>query len=184
MSIDYSITLHPHYGGKFEERKNKVHYVGELGSKTLDYDYDKLSLTELKSIFKEDCNYKGNVSEIWWRCSDKGSEVRRIFGSKCIIDMAPKLKKCRVVHIYAVDEPVEGLALLLISRNFVDVSDVITIDHHSSKVPPAATLEYGTHIDSLPPSKQDIQRSLTSTRNGGLSLTAAGVDGKQNPNVC
>ena len=47
MLLDFKITLHFHYGGKFEERHNKIRYVGEIGCTKLDYDYNKLSLIEL-----------------------------------------------------------------------------------------------------------------------------------------
>ena len=42
MLLDFKITLHFHYGGKFEEMHNKIHYIGEIGCTKFDYDYDKL----------------------------------------------------------------------------------------------------------------------------------------------
>ena len=99
MLLDFKITLHFHYGGNFEERHKKIRYVGEIGCTKLDYDYDKLSFIELGSLLKEDCNYKGNVTELWWRSSRGGGELRRIIGDKEIVDMAPKLRKCNIVHI-------------------------------------------------------------------------------------
>ena len=40
----------------------KIRYIREIGCTKLDYDYDELSLIELRSLLKEDCNYKGNVT--------------------------------------------------------------------------------------------------------------------------
>ena len=93
MLLDFKITLHFHYGGEFEEMHNKIHYVGEIGCTKLNYIYDKLSLIELGSLLKKDCNYKGNVTELWWRSSREGSELRTIIGDKEIVDIAPKFWK-------------------------------------------------------------------------------------------
>ncbi|KAJ8443702.1 hypothetical protein Cgig2_032325 [Carnegiea gigantea] len=71
----------------------------------------------------EDCNYKGNVTELYWRSSRGGGELRRIIGDKEIVDMAPKLRKCNIVHTYVIDKPLQGLTLPLVTYNFVDESE-------------------------------------------------------------
>lgn len=64
MGLDFNITLHLHYGGKFEEIDEFIQYVGETGCRQIEHDCDKLSLPELGSILKEDCRYEGDVREL------------------------------------------------------------------------------------------------------------------------
>ncbi|KAJ8436266.1 hypothetical protein Cgig2_011538 [Carnegiea gigantea] len=188
MLLDFKITLHFHYGGKFEERHNQIHYVGEIGCTKLDYDYDKLSLTELE----EDCNYKDNVTELWWRSSRGCSELRRIIGDKEIVDIAPKLRKCNIVHIYVIEKPLQGLTLPLVTYNFVDENEVIdqnsTLFEHSLTTnlerAEKSNMTYAsqTPIELPSTAKQLIRRSLFTLRqNGDVSTPTDGRDGSTTP---
>ncbi|KAJ8429988.1 hypothetical protein Cgig2_032826 [Carnegiea gigantea] len=53
------------------------------------------------------------------RNSTKGNELRRIIYHKEFADMVTKFGKYELVHICAIDEPVEGLALFIITYNFI-----------------------------------------------------------------
>ncbi|KAJ8440414.1 hypothetical protein Cgig2_017647 [Carnegiea gigantea] len=174
MLLDFKITLHFHYEGKFEERHNKIHYVGEIGCTKLDYDYDKLSLIELGSLLKEDCNYKGNVTELWWRNSRGGSELRRIIGDKEIVDMTPKLRKCNIVHIYVIEKPPQGLTLPLVTYNFVNENEVI--DQNNTLFEPSLT----TNLERA--GKTNVTyASQTPIENRDVSTPTNGRDGSTTP---
>ena len=118
MGLDFNITLHLHYGGKFEEIDNFIQYVGETGCRQIEHDCDKLSLLELGSILKEDCRYEGDVREFWWQCSQKSNELRRIIGDKEVVDMISRLGKSKIVHIFTIDQTLDGLGL--VTQRFVD----------------------------------------------------------------
>ena len=117
--------------------------------------------------------------------------MRRIIGDKEIVDMAPKLRKCNIVHIYVIDKPLEGLTLPLVTYNFVDENEVI--DQNNNLFEPSLTtnverivktnMTYPSQTPIELPStrKQLIRRSLfTSRQNGDVSTPTNGRDGKKN----
>ena len=179
VGLDLKITMHFHYGGKFEERNKKFHFVRETGCASIEYDCDRLSLPELDSILKEDCKYKGNVTELWWRNCRKGNELRRIIGDKEVVDMVTKLGKCKVVHIYAIDELIEGLALPLVISNFVDEKCAIT--HTKEAIEPILPKNidcidkvnvkpmFKANVGVVSTRKERIQRSFSLRQNEGQS---------------
>jgi len=124
MALDLKITIHFHYGGKFEESDNKIYYIREIGCTSVECECDRLSLPELSAILKDDCGYKSNVIELWWNNSKRSGELRRIIGDKEVIDMVAKLGKCKSVHVYAIDEHVKSLTLPHVTHRFVDTSQV------------------------------------------------------------
>lgn len=124
MGLDFNITLHLHYGGKFEEIDNFIQYVGETGCRQIEHDCDKLSLPELGSILKEDCRYEGDVREFWWQSSRKSNELRRIIGDKEVVDMISRLGKSKTVHIFTIDQTLDGLGL--VTQRFADQHATMT----------------------------------------------------------
>ncbi|KAJ8444747.1 hypothetical protein Cgig2_033755 [Carnegiea gigantea] len=60
MALDLKITSHFYYGGKFEERDNKIYYIREIGCTSVECECDRLSLPELSAILKDDYGYKSN----------------------------------------------------------------------------------------------------------------------------
>ncbi|KAJ8452538.1 hypothetical protein Cgig2_000127 [Carnegiea gigantea] len=147
---------------------------------------------DLGSLLKEDCNYEGNVTELWWRSSRGGGELRRIISDKEIVDMTPKLRKCNIVHIYVIDKPLEGLTLPLVTYNFVDENEVI--DQNNNLFEPSLTtnvervgktnMTYASQTPIELPStrKQLIRRLLfTSRQNGDVSTPTNGRDGSMTP---
>ncbi|KAJ8433706.1 hypothetical protein Cgig2_019815 [Carnegiea gigantea] len=140
----------------------------------------------------DDRNYKGNVTELWWRSSRRSGELRRIIGGKEIVDMAPKLRKCNIVYIYVVDKPLEGLTLPWVTYNFVNENEVI--DQNNNLLEPSLTtnvervgktdVTYASQTPIELPSirKQLIRRSLfTSRQNGDVSTATNGRDGSTTP---
>ena len=116
--------------------------------------------------------------------------MRRIIGDKEIVDVASKLWKCNIVHIYVIDKPLQGLILPLVTHNFVDESEVI--DQNNLFEPSVTTnVECGgktnmtcvsqTPIELPSTRKQLIRRSLfTSRQKGDVSTPTNGRDGKKN----
>jgi len=105
--------------------------------------------------------------------------------------MAPKLRKCNIVHIYVIDKPLHGLTLPLVTYNFVDESEVIDQNNHLFEPPLTTNAERArktntTYVSQTPielPStrKQLICRSLfTSRQHGDVSTPINGRDGKKN----
>ncbi|KAJ8434307.1 hypothetical protein Cgig2_009932 [Carnegiea gigantea] len=116
------------------------------------------------------------VSEIW-RSSRGGGELRRIIGDEEIVDMAPKLRKCNIVHIYIIDKPLQGLTLPLVTYNFVDENEVIDQDNNLFEPSLATNVERAgktntTYASQTPielplTRKQLIRRSLITSRQNG-----------------
>ncbi|KAJ8422487.1 hypothetical protein Cgig2_016923 [Carnegiea gigantea] len=73
MDLDFNITLHLHYGEKFEEIDNFIQYVGETGYRQIEHDCDKLSLPKLGSILKEDCREMYAAE-----CDEKDDQTRGV----------------------------------------------------------------------------------------------------------
>ncbi|KAJ8428796.1 hypothetical protein Cgig2_009981 [Carnegiea gigantea] len=107
MALDLKITIHFHYGGKFEESDSKIYYISEIGCTSVECECDRLSLPELSAILKDDCGHKSNVIKLWWNNSKRSGELRRIIGDKEVIDMVAKLGKSKSVRVYVIDEHVK-----------------------------------------------------------------------------
>ncbi|KAJ8436187.1 hypothetical protein Cgig2_021858 [Carnegiea gigantea] len=106
--------------------------------------------------------------------------------------MAPKLRKCNIVHIHVIDKLLQGLTLPLVTYNFGDESEVI--DQNNNLFEPSLTTNVEragktntTYVSQTPielPSKrkQLIRRSLfTSRQNRDVSTPTNGRDGLKQP---
>ena len=81
-------------------------------------------MPELGSILKEHCRYEGDVREFWWQSSRKSNELRRIIGDKEVVDMISRLGKSKTVHIFTIDQTLDGLGL--VTQRFADQHATMT----------------------------------------------------------
>ncbi|KAJ8425210.1 hypothetical protein Cgig2_011799 [Carnegiea gigantea] len=117
----------------------------------------------------DDCNYKGNVTELWWRSSRGGSALRRIIGDKEIVEMAPKLRKCNIVHIY--DLSCHWLPITL------SMNEVINQNNSLFEPSPTTNLERAGKTNITYASQTPIESLFTSRWNGEVSTPTNGRDG-------